>query len=173
MGTEYTDESGYPLESLTENACGPPEGGGPHTGGDCLTCPIGINGWAIWQFDPDYVIVNGTGEDFMTFTKTWAWDSAEDGLCCELAFVQVSSDGFTWYEVDPDPVKDLLRYDTNPNPTESSDNYVYANVAHLHGNAPTNANFRKDMSAEAIQTIDGEKHLGRSGRGNRQYVLHT
>ncbi len=155
MGTEYTDDSGYPLESLTVDALGPPEGGGPHTGGDGLTCPVGINGWAVWKFNPDYVIVDGTGDDFMTFTKTWAWGSAEDGLCCELAFVQVSEDGTTWYEVDPDPT--ILKYDTNPSPTVDNDSYVYANVANLHGNNPTNANFRKDMPAEAIQTIDGER----------------
>ena len=163
MGTEYTDDSGYPLVSLTENAFGPPEGGGPHTGGEGLTCPVGINGSATWKFNPDYVIINGEGDDFMTFTKTWAWAGAIDGLCCELAFVQVSADGVTWYEVDPS----LVTYD--PGSTEDNTNYIYANVANLHGNAPTTANFRTDMPAETIQTINSEEVWAENGETVSKY----
>ena len=151
MGTEYTDSEGYPLESGTVNAFGPPEGGGSYTGGDGLTCPIGIDGWAVWKFNPDYIIVNGEGADFTTFTKTWAWSSKADGLCCELARVEVSEDGTVWYEMD----SALIRYDENPIPAESNSSYIYTNVQGLHGNAPTWANFRRDMPAEELQTVDG------------------
>ncbi|OQY30769.1 MAG: hypothetical protein B6241_15335, partial [Spirochaetaceae bacterium 4572_59] len=146
MGTKYTDENGYPLEANTVNAFGPPEGGGARSGGEGLTCPIGINGEAVWQFNPDYVIIDGQGDDFITFTKTWAWGGAADGLCCELARVEVSQDGEIWYEL----ISSEITYDEDPDPTQSNNNYIYRNVSGLHGNAPSWANFRKDMQAEEL-----------------------
>lgn len=146
MGTEYTDDDGYPLLANTVSAFGPPEGGGASSGGDSQTCPIGINGEAVWKFNPDYVIVDGDGDDFITFTKTWAWGGSADGLCCELARVEVSEDGTTWYELSDSEIS----YDENLTPTQSNGSYKYRNVSGLHGNSPTWANFREDMQAETL-----------------------
>ena len=143
-GTEYTDSEGRPVESLTGNALGPPEGGGSATGGEGLTCPVGINGWAVWEFDPDWVIIDGPGDDFITFTKTWAWGGLVDGLCSELAHVQVSEDGSLWYEHGSEV------YVVNPTPGVANGAYTYAGVFRLHGNQPTWANFRRDVAAEEI-----------------------
>ncbi len=143
-GTEYTDAAGIPLLALTKDALGPPEGGGSLTGGEGLTCPVGINGWAVWEFDPDFVIIDGTGNDFITFTKTWAWGGQVDGLCSELAHVRVSANGSTWYQHGGE------NFDINPDPSISNSGYSYGNVSNLHGNVPTWANFRKDMVAEEI-----------------------
>jgi len=150
-GTAYTDEAGYPLKETTVNALGPPEGSGSYTGGEGLTCPVGVNGWAVWEFDPGYAIINGTGDDFITFTKTWAWSSTADGLCCELARVEISEDCTQWYELD----SSKINYDVNPYPTRNNSQYVYRNISGLHGNAPTWANFRKEMKAEVLQTSNG------------------
>lgn len=146
MGTKYTDDDGYPLEANTVNAFGPPEGGGAGTGGEGLTCPIGINGEAVWQFNPDYVIVDEPGDDFITFTKTWAWGGAADSLCCELARVEISEDNKIWYKLKSSEIT----YLPNPEPTQSNNNYLYRKVSGLHGNAPSWANFRKDMQAEKL-----------------------
>ncbi|MDC7235427.1 MAG: hypothetical protein PQJ58_19520 [Spirochaetales bacterium] len=148
---DYSDSEGRPLAELTLDALGPPEGSGAATSGNGKTCPVGINGWAVWKFDPDYVIVDGPGNDFITFTKTFAWGRAADSLCNELAFVEVSEDGTTWYELDPAKIS----YDTNPQPETDNDNYVYANVSGLHGNAPTWANFRTDVQAEELSDVNG------------------
>jgi hypothetical protein len=145
---DYTDSEGRPLIKFTQDALGPPEGSGSASSGEGSTCPLGINGWGIWEFDPDYVIKDGTGDDFITFTKTFAWGSTADGLCCELAFIEVSEDGTTWYK----PA--VENYDTNPQPDTSNENYVYRNVSGLHGNEPSWANFRKDIQAEELKVID-------------------
>ncbi|MDC7219394.1 MAG: hypothetical protein PQJ59_05600 [Spirochaetales bacterium] len=141
----YCDDEGYPLDFNTEYALGPPEGGSSYaTNG--YTCPVGINGEGTWRFDKDYVIVDGDGDDFTTFTSTFAWSSAADGLACELARVYVSEDNATWYELDPD----YISYDENSDPGTANGNYVYANVSGLHGNSPTWANYLEDNQAEEL-----------------------
>lgn len=151
---KYTDEDGRPLESFTAMALGPPEGSGSHTSGTGSTCPVGINGWGVWKFDESFVIVNGTGPDFTTFTKTFAWGSKADGLCCELAHVEVSEDGENWY------VCTKEEYDENSDPGSANDDYVYAHVRNIHGNAPTWANFRKGIQAEVLKNGVWEKLPG-------------
>lgn len=148
---EYTDSEGRPLIKFTEDALGPPEGSGSGTSGEGKTCPIGINGWGIWEFDPDFVIINGESDDFITFSKTFAWGSTADGLCSELAFVEVSEDGTTWYK----PA--VENYDTNSQPDTSNGNYKYDNVSGLHGNEPSWANFRTDIQAEELKIVDSIK----------------
>ncbi|MBF9016360.1 MULTISPECIES: hypothetical protein [unclassified Oceanispirochaeta] len=161
---EYTDSEGRPLVQFTQDALGPPEGSGSNTSGDGSSCPLGINGWGIWQFDPGYVIKDGSGDDFITFTKTFAWGSTADGLCCELAFVEVSEDGTTWYK----PAFET--YDINPHPDTSNENYVYRNVSGLHGNEPSWANFRKDIQAEELTMVDGvEKWVEINGKKISRY----
>jgi hypothetical protein len=77
-----------------------------------------------------------------------------NGLCSELAHVQVSGDGMTWYGIPFGPGGE--EYDINPDPSSNNGNYVYRSVSNLHGNEPTWANFRKDMPAEHIaDTGDG------------------
>jgi hypothetical protein len=151
QGGDYTDSEGRPLDEYTLNALGPPEGSGSGSSGDGLTCPLGINGWGVWEFDSQYVIVNGEGDDFITFTKTFAWGSTADGLCSELAHVEVSEDGETWYAPNNEA------YDSNSSPSENNSDYLYDSVNNLHGNAPTWANFRTDMQAESLETLDGVK----------------
>jgi len=148
---DYTDSEGRPLKKFTADALGPPEGSGSGSSGSGLTCPVGINGWAVWKFDPRYVIVDGPGDDFVTFAKTFAWGRTADRLCCELAHVEVSPDGSTWYVLP----EELVEYDVNQTPSVSSNKYIYRNVKNLHGNAPTWANFRRDMQAETLANIDG------------------
>lgn len=164
QSSDYCDSEGRPLIELTLDALGPPEGSGSSTSGEGSTCPLGINGEGIWEFDPDYVIIDGDGDDFITFTKTFAWGSTADGLCSELAFVEVSEDGEVWYK----PADE--EYDSNLPTTTNNGNYVYRNVSGLHGNEPTWANFRKDIQAEELQIINSiEKWTDISGETVSRY----
>jgi hypothetical protein len=149
QGGEYTDSEGHPLVEYTLDALGPPEGSGSGTSGEGKTCPLGVNGWGVWGFDPRFVIINGDGDDFITFAKTFAWGSKADGLCSELAHVEVSEDGVKWYSHNNE------EFVENPTPDSSNGNYSYASVKNLHGNEPSWANFRTDIQAESLENLSG------------------
>ncbi len=151
---KYTDAEGHPLESFTSMALGPPEGSGSYTSGTGSTCPVGINGWGVWKFDKSFVIVNGTGPDFTTFTKTFAWGSKANGLCCELAHVEVSENGTDWY------ICTKEKYDKNFEPGTANDGYIYSHVSNIHGNEPSWANFRIGVQAEVLKDGAWEKLPG-------------
>ncbi|MBN2041941.1 MAG: hypothetical protein JW864_18040 [Spirochaetes bacterium] len=123
--------------------------GGP-TGNGCgsrvYSCVcVGINGSAAFRFEEGFYIYNGDGYDFTTFEGSFAWGGAVDGLCCELAHVEVSEDLITWY------YNSAEEYDINPDPTEDNGDYCHANVKGLHGNNPTWANINQDMQAYEIK----------------------
>ncbi|MGD9162709.1 MAG: hypothetical protein PVG39_30165 [Desulfobacteraceae bacterium] len=139
-------EDGYPIQNNL--ALGAPTGNGSWSRVyDCTA--VGINGSAAWRFEEGYYIYNGPGNDFITFEGSFAWGGAVDGLCCELAHVQVSIDGINWY------YNSAEAYDINPDPDQSNGNYQYFNVSGMHGNNPTWANYTKDMQAQEIQEVDG------------------
>ena len=136
------DGNFMPIEN-SDRAFGPPTGNGPFSRKyDCV--PVGINGSAAFRFDEGYYIFDGEGDDFKTFEGSFSWGSAIDGLCCELAHVEVSEDGVVWY------YNSAEVYDINPHPTNNNGGYIYSNVEGLHGNNPTWANHEKDMQAQHI-----------------------
>ncbi len=141
------DASGVPVQN--NEALGPPEGTGSYSSSDKYTC-IGINGSAVWRFNEDYYIFDGPGNDFVTFTSTFAWSGACDGLCCELAHVEVSEDGSVWYEHSGED------YVENPDPSADNPDYRYFSVENLHGNNPTWANHTLNKQAQEIRDVDGE-----------------
>jgi hypothetical protein len=143
----YVDENGVPIQNNL--ALGPPEGAGAWSSGPKYTC-VGVNGSAAWRFDEDYYVVNGPGNDFVTFCSTFAWGMRCDGLCCELARVEVSKDMDEWY------YNNNESYDINPNPTEDNDDYAYFNVTGLHGNNPTWANHTTELQACEIKQDGGQ-----------------
>ncbi len=126
-------------------ALGPPTGLGPYSRNDDDITVLGINGSAAWRFQLGYYIYNGPGADFRTFEGSFAWNMEVNGLCCELAHVEVSEDGVIWYK------NNAEQFDINPSPAVNNANYVYANVKNMHGNEPTWANYRQDIQAHKIE----------------------
>ena len=140
------DENGYPLQNNL--ALGAPTGNGTNSRVYASTA-VGINGSAAWRFEEGYSIYNGEGDDFITFEGGFAWGGAVDGLCNELAHVEVSADGANWY------YNKAEVYDINPDPDANNDGYQYFNVSGMHGNNPTWANVNRDMQAQEIQLVNG------------------
>jgi len=135
------------VPELNERALGPPLGTGPwSTSGEATA--VGVGGSAAWRFEQGYCIYDGPGDDFATFENSFAWGLEVDGLCCELAHVEVSEDLESWYR------NDAEQYLENPAPTESNDGYSYFEVSGMHGNNPTWANHTQQMQAQEI--VDGE-----------------
>jgi hypothetical protein len=145
-GLQVTDENRMPLKN--DGALGPPEGEGSWSSGGTYTC-VGVGGSAAWKFEEGRHVYNGEGPDFITFASNFAWSSACNGLVCELAHVEVSEDGSTWY------YNSAEEYVENPEPDQDNPNYEYRSVVGLHGNEPTWANHEKQMQAQEIQTVDG------------------
>jgi len=145
-GLQVTDENRMPLKN--DGALGPPEGHGSYESGGTYTC-VGIGGSAAWKFEEGRHIYNGEGIDFITFASTFAWGQRVDGLCCELAHVEVSEDGASWY------YNSAEEFIENPDPSKDNDGYTYRSVSGLHGNNPTWANYTVNMQAQEIREIDG------------------
>ena len=145
-GLAATDENGMPVQN--DGALGPPEGEGVLEGGGTFTC-VGIGGSAAWKFEDGRYIYNGEGIDFITFSSNFAWSTTPDSLCCELAHVEVSADGETWYK---NSAEDFV---PNPDPSQNNDGFAYRSVSGLHGNNPTWANWKKQMQAQKIEEVDG------------------
>ncbi len=145
-GLAATDENGMPIQN--NGALGPPEGEGIFEGGGTYTC-VGIDGSAAWKFEEGRYIYNGEGIDFITFSSNFAWSTAPDSLCCELAHVEVSADGETWYK---NSAEDFV---PNPDPPQDNGGFAYRSVSGLHGNNPTWANWKKQMQAQKIEEVDG------------------
>ena len=143
-GNYMVDSAGVPIQN--DEALGPPTGKGASSSGSGNET-VGINGSAVFRFEEGWYIYDGTGDDFVTFQCNFAWSGACDGLCNELAHVDVSEDAATWYRSAGES------YDTNPNPTVNDDGYIYANVRDLHGSEPTWANYQEDIQAQRI--VDG------------------
>ncbi len=138
------DDAHWPV--LNDRAFGPPHGTGCGEGAyDVLA--VGINGSATFRFDPGWAIVDGPGDDFITFEGRFAWSCYADQMVNELAHVMVSEDGTHWY------YNSAEAYDVNPDPQANNDGYVWANVTGLHGNNPTWANPDEDMQAQHM--VDG------------------
>jgi hypothetical protein len=154
MGTAWIgnsplcDDQGIPINNGL--ALGPPTGTG--VGRREANCTaVGINGEAAFRFEEGYYIFNGPGDDFITFEGSFAWGLEIDGLCCELAHVEVSEDAVHWY------YNSAEQYDLNPDPSKSNGDYVHDHVKNMHGNTPTFANHTKDMQAYEIQIIKDVK----------------
>ena len=124
-------EDGVPIQNNL--ALGAPTGNGAGSRVYNSTA-VGIDGSAAWRFETGYYIYNGPGDDFITFEGSFSWGGAVDGLCNELAHVEVSADGVNWY------YNSAESYDINPNPDQNNGNYQYFNVSGMHGNNPTWAN---------------------------------
>jgi len=135
------DASGMPI--LNDLALGAPLGAGCGASGmDVLV--TGINGSVTFRFAPGRHIHDGPGDDFVTFEGRFAWGCVCDSMVNELAHVQVSEDGETWYH------NTAEAYDENSTPGEENDGYVYASVQGLHGNNPTWANPEREMPAQEV-----------------------
>jgi len=142
------DDQGIPINNGL--ALGPPTGTGAGSrGGNCTA--VGINGEAAFRFEKGYYIFDGPGDDFITFEGSFSWGFKVDGLCCELAHVEVSEDAQHWY------YNTAEQYDLNPKPSENNPNYVHESVKNMHGNNPTWANHTMDMQAFEIQSVNGVK----------------
>jgi len=138
-------ENGVPIKS--DLAFGGPKGNG--CGSRVYDCVcVGINGSAAFRFEEGFYIYNGRGDDFTTFEGNFAWSAELDGLCCELAHVEVSEDMITWY------YNSAEEYDFNPEAKTDNGNYSYFNVKGLHGNNPTWANINDDMQAQEPQYVE-------------------
>ncbi|HCS21439.1 MAG TPA: hypothetical protein DIW47_12910 [Bacteroidetes bacterium] len=74
---------------------------------------LGDGGMAVLEFEP--AIVNGPGADFAVFENGFHIKTESDSDFLELAFVEVSSDGFIWVRFaalsDNDTVKQLRTFD--------------------------------------------------------------
>lgn len=135
------DDDGNPAPN--DGALGGPRGLGSYQSNGSYTC-VGIDGSAVWRFEEGRYIRDGEGDDFVTFSSVFAWGRAADGLCCELAHVEVSPDGISWYR------NAAERFTVNPDPGADVDGYEYAAVSGLHGNNPVWANVDQDVQAEEL-----------------------
>lgn len=135
------------IPTKNNRALGPPSGWGWQKMGNDSTA-VGVNGRAAWRFDKDYYIYDGQGDDFITFADHFAWKGEVDGLCCELAHVEVSEDLKHWY------YNSAEKYKSNPDPSQNNDGYIHMKVSGLHGNHPTFANYKEDK--QAYQIVDGK-----------------
>ena len=146
---EYYNAEGYPLDSVKNGACGPPEGTAAvfSSAGDMTV--LGSGGWASWSFDPAWVIVDGPGDDFVTFANHNVLYGDPDGSWNELAHVYASEDGINWY------VSAAEKYTAHPAPGNASDGYFWSEADDLHGNNHSWANFRKDVTAEELDLSSG------------------
>jgi len=143
-GNYMADADGTPIQN--DEALGPPTGQGAYSSGSGNQT-MGIDGSAVFRFEEGWSIHDGEGDDFVTFQCNFAWSGACDGLCNELAHVDVSEDAVTWYRSSQEA------YDVNPDPSSSNGGYVYANVRDLHGSEPSWANCQEDIQAQEI--VDG------------------
>ncbi len=140
------DTDGYPYEN--NNALGPPEGSYPSTfsNPDASITILGSEGWAVWLFNPEYVIINGKGDDFITFSNHNVFSGNPDGSWNELARVYVSEDNINWFE------HSSLNYKNHPDPGKAATGYDWSEIEGLHGNTHTWVNFRIDTESEKLDS---------------------
>ena len=158
--TVHYDSNGYPLQNL--GALGPPEGCYPSTfsNPDATMTVLGQNGWGIWQFNPDYRIINGDGPDFTTFANHNVFTGDPDESWNELGRVYVSIDGIDWYR------NSAELYTVHPDPGENNNNYDWDAVSGLHGNTHTWVNFRLEVQAEWRDPATGRYALLENADGS-------
>ncbi|MDC7227932.1 MAG: hypothetical protein PQJ61_14295 [Spirochaetales bacterium] len=162
--TEYYDENGYPLDSTKNGACGPPEGTTViHSSSYADMTVLGSGGWAVWKFDPDWVIVDGEGDDFIIFSNHNCFGSDPDGSWNELAHVYVSEDNETWY------ISSLEDYIENTSPGTANSGYSYYDVTDVFGNEHCWANFREEIEAEELDET-GVYETVTDESGNTVYI---
>ena len=142
----YYDSEGYPKDYTKNGACGPPEGSAAimSSAGDMTV--LGSGGSAVWMFDPDWVIVDGDGDDFVTFSNHNVFGGEPDGSWNELAHVYISEDNINWYKSSKES------YTPHPDPGNVCDTYDWDVVEDLHGNNHSWANFRTDVEAEELNS---------------------
>ena len=163
--SEYYDSSGYPLDWTKNGACGPPEGTVAvmsNTTADMTV--LGSGGEAVWRFDPAWVIINGAGDDFVTFSNHNLLGGLPDGSWNELAHVYASEDGINWY------ISSNETYTANTTPGTPNDSYDWSAVEDLHGNNHCWANFRKDVEAEYLDASSGTYETATDSTGAVIYV---
>lgn len=143
----YYDAEGYPVDSTKNGACGPPEGSEAILSSSTADMTVlGSGGSAVWRFDPDWVIVNGVGDDFVTFSNHNVLNGNPDSSWNELAHVYVSEDNINWYKSSKES------FTKNTTPGTSNTGYDWSAVEDVHGNTHTWANFRKNVEAEAFNS---------------------
>jgi hypothetical protein len=157
---EYYDAEGYPLEYTKDGACGPPEGSAAAYSSECEMTVLGSGGWAVWEFDPDWRIIDGPGDDFITFSNHNLLGNEPDSSWNELAHVYISGDGENWY------ISGAEDYIENTQPGTSNSDYSWANVTDVHGNNHSWANFRKEIAAEKLSASTGVYEKVLDGSGN-------
>jgi len=151
---------GKPIESTKNGACGPPEGCTAIYSSNGDMTVLGSGGSAVWRFDPKWVIVNGSGDDFITFSNHNVFGGSPDGSWNELAHVFVSEDNINWYECSSES------FDVNSQPGTANDGYTWANTGRMHGNNHSWANFREDVSAETVNPSTGMYETIKNASGN-------
>lgn len=161
---EHYDADGYPLEATKNGACGPPEGtlAVYSSAGDMTV--LGSGGWAVWKFDSAWVIVDGEGDDFITFSNHNILYGDPNGSWNELAHVYASEDGINWY------VSANESFAVHPSPGNASAGYFWNAVNDLHGNNHSWANFRKDVEAETLDSSTGTYEPVMKTDGSKVYV---
>ncbi len=167
---DYYNSERYPLDSTAEGACGPPEGSVAVWSSKADMTVLGEGGWGIWQFDADWVIVDGEGDDFVTFSNHNLLSGVADGSWNELAYVWVAEtydpdnpEGTVWYKSSAET------YVVNTSPGTINDNYDWSEVSGLHGNNHTWANFRDEIEAEELDSNERYQEVTDS-EGNQVYV---
>jgi hypothetical protein len=155
----YYGTDGKPVDSTKNGACGPPEGSAALYSSKADMTVLGSGGSAVWRFDPKWVIVNGIGDDFITFSNHNVLFGEPDGSWNELARVFVSEDNVNWYKCSTE------NFDENLNPGTANGAYLWANVSGLHGNNHSWANFREDVAAEELNTSTGKYEAVTNGSG--------
>jgi len=143
------DENGVPI--MNDYALDGPEGLGSFSSGGDYTC-LGNGGSAVWKWAEGRYVINGDGDDFVTFSTNFAWSRKVNSLVCELAHVEVSENGTDWYYCS------IEAYDADPDINAASMGFNYFNVSNMHGANITIANTGETRPAEGI-----------SGTGNDAY----
>ena len=139
---DMVDDSGVPIEN--GHALGAPTGFGPTSSGPG-NLAVGIDGEAVFRFAEGWAVVDGEGDDFVTFQCNFAFGNEADRLINELGRVAVSDTGTDWY------VPATVVYQANPTPGEITYGYAYAGVEGLHGTEPTWANHTMAVQAHLLE----------------------
>ncbi|HCH63068.1 MAG TPA: hypothetical protein DFR83_09705, partial [Deltaproteobacteria bacterium] len=139
---DMVDSVGVPIEN--GHALGAPTGFGPtRSGPQNLT--VGIDGEAVFRFADGWAVVDGEGDDFVTFQCNFAFGNEADRFINELGRIAVSDAGTDWY------VPARVVYQDNPTPGEIRYGYTYAGVEGLHGIEPTWANHTMAVQAHILE----------------------
>ncbi len=161
----YYDAEGYPIAGTENGACGPPEGlTAVYSNPDADMTVLGSGGEAVWRFDPAWVIIDGPGDDFITFSNHNVLNGVPDSSWNELGHIYVSADGVSWYRNSNEA------YIENTTPGVSTGGYDWDAVTGLHGNNHTWANFRKDVEAEELDPSTGIYETVVDSSGNTVYI---